>query len=123
MPESRSSMPVSPEPLPGARHSRPVAVVTVLDQVLGLFGIVPDIDLDIMQPGQTLTGLTGRLLIALERVLSAERPDAVLVQGDTTTVLATALAAQNPMIHRAIRAPPPGRPIWPRTAARAIIAQ
>ena len=65
----------------------------MLDQVLGLFGIVPDIDLDIMQPGQTLTGLTGRLLIALERVLTAERPDAVLVQGDTTTVLATALAA------------------------------
>lgn len=65
----------------------------MLDQVLGIFGIVPDIDLDIMQPGQTLSGLTGRLLLRLEEVLARERPDAVLAQGDTTTVLATALAA------------------------------
>ena len=65
----------------------------MLDQVLELFGIVPDIDLDIMQPGQTLSGLAGRLLIGLEKVLGGERPDAVIAQGDTTTVLATALAA------------------------------
>lgn len=65
----------------------------MLDQVLSVFGITPDIDLDIMQPGQTLSGLTGRLLIRLEEVLAAERPDAVLAQGDTTTVLAMALAA------------------------------
>ena len=65
----------------------------MLDQVLEVFGITPDIDLDIMQPGQTLTGLTGRLLIRLEEVLAAERPDAILAQGDTTTVLATALAS------------------------------
>ncbi|WP_415393278.1 non-hydrolyzing UDP-N-acetylglucosamine 2-epimerase [Paracoccus sp. SJTW-4] len=65
----------------------------MLDQVLGIFGIIPDIDLDIMQPGQTLSGLTGRLLLRLEEVLARERPDAVLAQGDTTTVLATALAA------------------------------
>lgn len=65
----------------------------MLDQVLGIFGIVPDIDLDIMQPGQTLSGLTGRLLLRLEEVLARERPDAVLAQGDTTTVLAAALAA------------------------------
>ncbi|SDL08437.1 non-hydrolyzing UDP-N-acetylglucosamine 2-epimerase [Paracoccus chinensis] len=65
----------------------------MLDQVLQVFGITPDIDLDIMQPGQTLTGLTGRLLIRLEEVLAAERPDAILAQGDTTTVLATALAS------------------------------
>lgn len=65
----------------------------MLDQVLQVFGIAPDIDLDIMQPGQTLTGLTGRLLIRLEEVLAAERPDAILAQGDTTTVLATALAS------------------------------
>ncbi|SEH88227.1 non-hydrolyzing UDP-N-acetylglucosamine 2-epimerase [Paracoccus alkenifer] len=65
----------------------------MLDQVLDIFGIVPDIDLDIMQPGQTLSGLTGRLLIRLEEVLAREKPDAVIAQGDTTTVLATALAA------------------------------
>lgn len=65
----------------------------MLDQVLQVFGITPDIDLDIMQPGQTLTGLTGRLLIRLEEVLAAEKPDAILAQGDTTTVLATALAS------------------------------
>lgn len=65
----------------------------MLDQVLQVFGIVPDIDLNIMRPGQTLNGLTGRLLVALEKVLADETPDAVLAQGDTTTVLATALAA------------------------------
>ena len=65
----------------------------MLDQVLAVFGITPDIDLDIMQPGQSLTGLTGRLLLRLEEVLAAERPDAILAQGDTTTVLAMALAA------------------------------
>lgn len=65
----------------------------MLDQVLSVFGITPDVDLDIMQPGQTLTGLTGRLLVRLEEVLAAEKPDAILAQGDTTTVLATALAS------------------------------
>ncbi|MBB1492197.1 UDP-N-acetylglucosamine 2-epimerase (non-hydrolyzing) [Paracoccus sp. MC1854] len=74
----------------------------MLDQVLDLFEITPDIDLDIMEPGQTLGGLTGRLLIRLEEVLAAEQPDAVLAQGDTTTVLATALSsfyAQVPFGH------------------------
>jgi UDP-N-acetylglucosamine 2-epimerase (non-hydrolysing) len=65
----------------------------MLDQVLTLFGIVPDIDLDIMQPNQGLTGLTGRLLLRLEDVLKDVRPQIVLAQGDTTTVLTTALAA------------------------------
>ncbi|MDO5621121.1 MAG: UDP-N-acetylglucosamine 2-epimerase (non-hydrolyzing) [Paracoccus sp. (in: a-proteobacteria)] len=65
----------------------------MLDQVLRVFGITPDIDLDIMQPNQGLTGLTGRLLIRLDEVLTAEKPDAILAQGDTTTVLATALAS------------------------------
>lgn len=65
----------------------------MLDQVLPVFGITPDIDLDIMRTDQTLSDLTGRLLIRLDEVLAAERPDAVLAQGDTTTVLATALAS------------------------------
>lgn len=64
----------------------------MLDQVLNFFGIVPDIDLDIMVPNQGLSGLTARLLEKLDRVLLDEKPDAVLIQGDTTTVMAVALA-------------------------------
>mgnify|MGYP005841524443 CR=1 FL=1 len=65
----------------------------MLDQVLALFGIVPDYDLDLMQPGQTLAELTARTLTALEEVVACERPDWVLVQGDTTTVMVGALVA------------------------------
>ncbi len=65
----------------------------MLDQMLQLFGIEPDIDLDLMQPGQTLAGLTSHVLTRMTEVLEQERPDWVLVQGDTTTVMATALAA------------------------------
>src|SRR5690606_1673212 len=65
----------------------------MLDQVMEVFGIVPDIDLDIMRPNQTLPELTARLLVELDSVLAQERPDAILVQGDTTTVMATAMAA------------------------------
>lgn len=64
----------------------------LLDQVLNFFSIEPDIDLNIMRSNQTLTALTARLLLNLEDVLRAEKPDAVLVQGDTTTVMAVALA-------------------------------
>jgi UDP-N-acetylglucosamine 2-epimerase (non-hydrolysing) len=64
----------------------------MLDQVLDVFGIKPDIDLDIMRPNQTLTVLTAGLLAALDEVLLAEKPDVVLAQGDTTTVMTTALA-------------------------------
>lgn len=64
----------------------------MLDQVLCFFGIEPDVDLDIMRPNQALTTLTARLLLDLEDVLRAEKPDVVLVQGDTTTVMAVALA-------------------------------
>ena len=71
----------------------------MLDQVLALFELTPDIDLDLMQPGQTLSGLAARVLSSLDPVLVAERPDWVLVQGDTTTVMMAALAAQ----HRQIR--------------------
>jgi UDP-N-acetylglucosamine 2-epimerase (non-hydrolysing) len=64
----------------------------MLDQVLTFFGIEPDIDLNIMSPNQDLTALTARLLIALDSVLQAEKPDVVLAQGDTTTVMTVALA-------------------------------
>jgi len=65
----------------------------MLDQVLAAFQITPDYDLDLMQPGQTLAQITARVLTALEPVLQSERPDMVLVQGDTTTTLSGALAA------------------------------
>jgi UDP-N-acetylglucosamine 2-epimerase (non-hydrolysing) len=65
----------------------------MLDQVLAAFHVTPDYDLDVMRPGQTLAQLTARILEQLEPVLAAERPDMVLVQGDTTTTLSGALAA------------------------------
>jgi len=65
----------------------------MLDQVLGAFQVTPDHDLDLMQPGQTLTQLTARILQALEPVIQAERPAMLVVQGDTTTTLAASLAA------------------------------
>lgn len=64
----------------------------LLDQVLQVFEIEPDIDLDIMRPNQGLTTLTARLLLDLDDVLLSEKPDAVLAQGDTTTVMTVALA-------------------------------
>ncbi len=65
----------------------------MLDQVLDLFDITPDIDLNLMQPSQQLSDLTARVITGVSAVLTQERPDVVLVQGDTTTVMATALAA------------------------------
>jgi len=65
----------------------------MLDQVLNLFEIRPDFDLDIMRPDQSLFQVTSRGLALLEGVLREERPDIVLVQGDTTTTLIGALAA------------------------------
>ncbi len=64
----------------------------MLDQVLRLFDIQPDVDLNVMQANQTLCSLTARLLMGADEVLTAEAPDAVLVQGDTTTVMAMSLA-------------------------------
>ncbi|MGA7303837.1 MAG: UDP-N-acetylglucosamine 2-epimerase (non-hydrolyzing) [Rhodothermales bacterium] len=64
----------------------------MLDQVLDLFSITPDIDLDAMRPNQTLPELTSRLIDKLDRTLAGEKPDVVLAQGDTTTVMTTALA-------------------------------
>jgi len=65
----------------------------MLDQVLSIAGIVPDHDLDLMRPNQTLDGLTAALLTELGRVMDAEQPDRVMVQGDTATAMAGALAA------------------------------
>jgi UDP-N-acetylglucosamine 2-epimerase (non-hydrolysing) len=65
----------------------------MLDQMLAIFSVTPDYDLDLMRPRQTLAALTAGILTSLDPVLAAERPDGVVVQGDTTTTLAAALAA------------------------------
>ena len=61
--------------------------------MLSISGITPDIDLDLMRDGQTLDALTARLLTELGRIFDAERPDRVVVQGDTATAMVGALAA------------------------------
>jgi UDP-N-acetylglucosamine 2-epimerase (non-hydrolysing) len=65
----------------------------MLDQVLELFGIRPDFDLDIMRPGQSLSGITSEILTRIEPVLKDYRPNLVLVHGDTSTTFASTLAA------------------------------
>ena len=65
----------------------------MLDSVLDTFGVKPDYDLNIMEPNQTLAGITGKILNLLGEVLRTARPDVVLVHGDTTTTFASALAA------------------------------
>ncbi|MDY6054289.1 non-hydrolyzing UDP-N-acetylglucosamine 2-epimerase [Micrococcus sp.] len=74
----------------------------MLDQVNELFGIVPDHDLNIIRPRQTLNGVFARTLDGLDEILEREAPDAVVVQGDTTTSTAAAVAAFNrgvPVVH------------------------
>ncbi len=66
---------------------------SLLDQVLEIAGIVPDHDLDVMQPDQTLDALTANLLTGLGRVMDLEQPARVMVQGDTATAMCGALAA------------------------------
>lgn len=83
-----------------ASHGRIETVVCVtaqhremLDQVLQLFDIAPQYDLNIMKPGQDLSDITSNILMGLKAVLQQEKPDWVLVHGDTTTTLAASLAA------------------------------
>lgn len=85
-------------------HFRNVVVSTgqhreMLDQVLDLFGIKPDRDLRLMQSNQSLAGLTAALFEPLDRTLAEFQPDWVLGQGDTTTVLVTALVSHYRRIH------------------------
>ncbi len=65
----------------------------MLDQVLHVFDIKPEYDLDIMKQGQTLSEITSRVLIGLEEIIKKEKPDIILVHGDTTTTLAGGMAA------------------------------
>ena len=71
----------------------------MLDQVLNLFGIQPDIDLNLMRPNQSLADLTAAIFTNLDPILEKVNPDWILVQGDTTTVMATAVLAYYHRIH------------------------
>jgi UDP-N-acetylglucosamine 2-epimerase (non-hydrolysing) len=98
----------------------------LLDQVLAVAALVPDIDLDVMEPGQKLDRLTARLLTGLGEVMDAECPDMVVVQGDTATAMAGALAAyyrQIPVAHveAGLRSGDIYQP-WPEEVNRRIIA-
>jgi UDP-N-acetylglucosamine 2-epimerase (non-hydrolysing) len=97
-PEAIKMAPVVLELAKYPQYIEPVVTVTaqhreMLDQVLNLFGIAPDYDLDIMSQGQTLFDITCRAIQGLNEVLGQEKPDIVLVHGDTTTTFAGALAA------------------------------
>ncbi len=89
------------------RHFRPVVIVTgqhrqLVDQMLPIFGMTAAVDLDVMDEEQTPASLTGTLVPQLQEALQEQRPDLVMVQGDTTTVLSAALAAfysQIPVAH------------------------
>ena len=98
----------------------------LLDQVLAIADLVPDIDLDLMEPGQTLDRLTARLLVGLGDVMDAEQPDLVIVQGDTATAMTGALAAyyrKVPVAHveAGLRSGDIYHP-WPEEVNRRIVA-
>ena len=98
----------------------------LLDQVLAIAGLSPDIDLDLMEPGQTLDRLTSRLLAGIGEVLDREQPDRVIVQGDTTTAMTGALAAyyrKIPVAHveAGLRSSNIYHP-WPEEVNRRIVA-
>lgn len=96
----------------------------MLHQVLKVFEIIPDIDFGLMQANQTLAGLTSRAITAMDAYLTSEKPDIVMVQGDTTTVLVGALVAfyhHIPVAHveAGLRTWNMGSP-WPEEANRVL---
>ena len=98
----------------------------LLDQVLAIAGLSPDLDLDLMEPGQSLDRLTARLLTGLGEAMDAERPDRVVVQGDTATAMVGALAAyyrRIPVSHveAGLRSGDIWQP-WPEEINRRIVA-
>lgn len=99
----------------------------LLDRTLAFFGVVPDRDLDLMRRSQSLVDLTSRSVAAIDPVLAEERPDLVLVEGDTTTVFAAALGAFYrgvPVAHveAGLRTSDRGNP-FPEEANRRLVAQ
>lgn len=98
----------------------------LLDQVLAIAGLTPDVDLDLMEPGQSLDRLTARLLTGLGDVMDSEKPDRVIVQGDTATAMVGALAAyyrKVPVSHveAGLRSGDIYQP-WPEEVNRRIVA-
>ena len=98
----------------------------LLDQVLSIAGLTPDIDLDLMLPNQSLDQLTARLLTGLGQVMDAEKPDRVIVQGDTATAMVGALTAyyrKIPVSHveAGLRSGDIYHP-WPEEVNRRIVA-
>lgn len=96
-PEAIKMAPLYKALLSSPDHFDVVACITaqhrqMLDQVLAVFDITPDIDLDLMREGQDLIGVTAAVLTAMRAVLDEERPDIVLVHGDTATTLAVSMA-------------------------------
>ncbi|MDG1127005.1 MAG: UDP-N-acetylglucosamine 2-epimerase (non-hydrolyzing) [Hellea sp.] len=84
--------------LQASKDFNPVVLATaqhreLLDKVFAIFGIVPDFDLNVMKPNQTLPALTAKLITALDEKLETIKPDIVLAQGDTTTVMVSSIAA------------------------------
>jgi UDP-N-acetylglucosamine 2-epimerase (non-hydrolysing) len=113
---------------PGIRATLCVTVQhrKMLDQVLSIAGLTPDIDLDLMLPNQSLGDLLARMVTAVGMVLDRERPDRVLVHGDTMTAFATALSAyyrRIPIAHveAGLRTGDADNP-WPEEANRRAIA-
>lgn len=110
----------------------PMVVVTaqhreMLDQVNQVFEIVPDVDLNLMAHGQTLNSIAGSVISKIDAVLEEHQPDAVLVQGDTTTVMGAAIAAFNrevPVVHleAGLRSGDINSP-FPEEANRKIVSQ
>jgi UDP-N-acetylglucosamine 2-epimerase (non-hydrolysing) len=97
-PEAIKMAPVVLEMKKRSGTIRPILVSTaqhreMLDQILQVFDLKPDIDLNIMKPNQTLSHITTAALTGIERVIQETKPDIVLTQGDTTTVFAASLAA------------------------------
>lgn len=97
-PDAVKMAPLVKELLRYPERIRTVAISTgqhreMLDQVLSVFNLKPDYDLGLMKPGQSLSELTSRALMALEPVLEKEKPKLVIAQGDTTTTFAASLAA------------------------------
>ena len=100
---------------------------SMLDQVNSLFGIEPDHDLNIFEPGQSLNGILARTIDGLEKLFNVNRPDAVIVQGDTTTSTAAAMAAFYhgiPVVHleAGLRSGDPSSP-FPEEGNRKITSQ
>lgn len=98
----------------------------MLDQMLTAFGLEPDVDLGLMRSGQGLSELAARAIVGVDRLIAERRPDALLVQGDTTTALSAALAAHHAgvavgHVEAGLRTGDPGDP-FPEETNRRLLA-